>query len=240
MDQILSSLERLKLPGMASCWQSLTETRKTSGLSLNDGLELLLQAEKDQRESSRYTRLLKKGHFRYQASIEEVNVGSARGLDNALVAKLATGEYIRNGNSVLITGSTGSGKSFFASALGNRACKQGYKVAYFNMHKFLLEMKMTRLDGTILKFFEKLAKIDLLIFDDFGLTRIEGQQQADFLEVIEDRHGKRSTIITSQLPIAKWFEVIAEETIADALLDRIVHTSYRFELESSSTLRKKL
>jgi DNA replication protein DnaC len=238
MDQIKSQLCSLRLSGMASCWQTLEETRRTPELSLKDGMELLLQAESDQRNVNRYARLLKSAGFRYNASIEELRAESVRGMDRALIDRLAMGDYIRNGEAILITGSTGCGKSFLASALGNRACRQGYTVAYFNMQKLLMRLKVSRLDGSIIKLFDKLAKTDLLILDDFGLTPLQGQQQMDFMEIIEDRHAKKATIIASQLPVAKWFDVIGEETIADAILDRVVHTSYRFTL-SGDTLRKK-
>lgn len=238
MDQIKSQLCSLRLSGMASCWQTLEETRRTPELSLKDGMELLLQAESDQRNVNRYARLLKSAGFRYNASIEELRAESARGMDRALIDRLAMGDYIRNGEAILITGSTGCGKSFLASALGNRACRQGYTVAYFNMQKLLMRLKVSRLDGSIIKLFDKLAKTDLLILDDFGLTPLQGQQQMDFMEIIEDRHAKKATIIASQLPVAKWFDVIGEETIADAILDWVVHTSYRFTL-SGDTLRKK-
>ena len=159
-------------------------------------------------------------------------------MDKALISSLATGEYISKGESVLITGSAGCGKSFLASALGHQACAQGYKVAYYNMQKLLLKTKISRIEGTISRLFESLSKTDLLILDDFGLTHLEQQQQMDLMEMIEDRHGKSSTMIASQLPVANWYDVIGEETIADAILDRLVHTSYRIELKGES-LRKK-
>ena len=238
MEQIKSRLCSLRLSGMASCWQTLEETRRTPELSLKDGMELLLQAESDQRNVNRYARLLRNAGFRYQASIEELNTETSRGMDRALIDRLSMGDYIRKGEAILITGSAGCGKSFLASALGNRACRQGYTVAYFNMQKLLMRLKVNRLDGSIIKLFDKLVKTDLLILDDFGLTPLQGQQQMDFMEIIEDRHAKKATIISSQLPVSKWFDVIGEETIADAILDRIVHTSHRFEL-SGDTLRKK-
>jgi DNA replication protein DnaC len=129
-------------------------------------------------------------------------------------------------------------KQYLASALGHQACAQGYKVAYYNVQKLLLRTKMARLDGTIYKFLERLSKTDLLILDDFGLTHLEQQQRLDLMEIIEDRHAKASTIIASQLPVASWYDVIGEETIADAILDRLVHSSYRIELKGES-LRKK-
>ena len=238
MMQIESQLSQLRLHGMSQSWKALTETRRQHELTLSEGLELLLQAEQQQRTNNRFERLRKTARFRYQASIEELNLDPSRGMDKGLITQLATGGYLSKGESVLITGATGCGKSFLASALGHQACAQGYKVAWYNVQKLLLKTKISRIEGTIFKFFESLAKTDLLILDDFGLTHLEQQQQLDLMEIIEDRHGKSSTIIASQLPVANWYDVIGEETIADAILDRIVHTSYRFELKGES-LRKK-
>ena len=223
---------------MSRSWQALLETRRSYELSLAEGLELLLQAEEQERADKRFERLQKSARFRYQASIEELKLDASRGLDKSLISQLATGDYLSKGESILISGATGCGKSFLASALGYHACAQGYKVAYFNVQKLLLRVKMSRLDGTIYKFFEKISKMDLLILDDFGLTHLEQQQRMDLMEMIEDRHGRTSTIIASQLPVASWYDVIGEETIADAILDRLVHASYRIELKGES-LRKK-
>jgi len=239
MEEIKSQLSNLHLTGMARQWQVLEETRRTEELSLADGMTLLLQAETYQRHENRYQRLLKNAAFRYQASMEEVNADPARGIDKLLLSRLATGDYIRKGESVLITGSSGCGKSFLASALGHQACRQGYSVAYHNIQKLLVKLKLARMDGSIIKLFDKIAKTDLIVLDDFGLTALQGQQQTDFLEIIEDRHAKRSTIIASQLPVGSWFDVIGEAVIADAILDRIVHSSHRFELKGES-LRKNL
>jgi DNA replication protein DnaC len=235
---IETQLRQLHLHGMGRSWQALMETRKHHELSFTEGIELLLQAEEDDRSDKRFERLQRSAHFRYQASIQELHMETSRGLDKSLVANLATGDYINKGEAVLVSGSTGTGKSFFASALGHHACSQGYKVVYYNLQKLLLKTKMSRIDGTIYKFFEKLSRTDLLILDDFGLTHLEQQQRMDFMEIIEDRHACKSTIIASQLPVASWYDVIGENTIADALLDRMVHTSYRIELKGES-LRKK-
>lgn len=239
MQQIESQLATLRLHGMAQSWNALLETRKHHELSLSEGLELLLQAETQERENRRFQRLRKNARFRYQASVEELYSNASRGLDKEMIFTLATGDYITKGVSVLITGASGCGKSFLASALGHQACSQGYKVAYFNVQKLLLKTKMSRIQGTIISFFEKLSKNNLLILDDFGLTHLEQQQRMDIMEMIEDRHGLSSTIIASQLPVANWYDVIGEETIADAILDRLVHSSYRIELKGES-LRKKL
>lgn len=239
MDKLQSQLKELRLHGVDRCWQSLTETRRHHDLELTEGLEILLQAEQEYRINNRFQRLRKNARFRYQASIEEINFDATRGLNKSQISELATGGYINNGEAVLITGATGCGKSFLASALGHHACMQGKKVAYFNVQKLLIKTKMARIDGSIYKFFEQLSKADLLILDDFGLTHLEKQQQMDLMEIIEDRHARKATIIASQLPVANWYNIIGEETIADAILDRLVHTSHRIELKGES-LRKKV
>lgn len=239
MSNIESQLNQLRLFGIKSHWKALQETRKVNELSLAEGLELMLQAEIQDRDNRRFDRLRKSAKFRYQASIEELKYDASRGLDKGLIATLATGEFINKGASVLITGATGCGKSFISSALGHHACAQGYKVAYFNVQKLLQHTKMARLEGTIHQLLQKIAKTDLLILDDFGLIHLEKQQQLDLMEIIEDRHAKSATIIVSQLPVANWFDIIGEATIADAILDRLVHTSYRIDLKGQS-LRKRM
>jgi len=238
MEQIESLFAELRLHGMNKAWTSLLETRKHHELNLSEALELLLQNEQQERKNKRYERLKKNAGFRYKASVEEIYTDPQRGVNKELMASLSIGRYIQNGESVLITGASGCGKSFIASALGHQACMQGYKVAYFNLQKLLLKTKMARLEGTIGKFFSKLAKTELLIIDDFGLTYLDQQQRMDLMEMIEDRHGQNALIIASQLPVTNWYDIIGEETIADAILDRLVHTSHRIELKGDS-LRKK-
>ena len=211
-------LAALRLHGMRHTWQALTETRQHLEISLPDGMEMLLQAEDAERDNKRSERLLKQAGFRYSASLEELNYASVRGIDKQLVAQLAQGDYIRSGTSVLITGATGCGKSYLACALGYSACARGHRVAYYNMQKLLVRCKIARAEGAATKFFDSIRRRDLLI--------------------IEDWYGRAATIIASQLAVASWFEVIGEETIADAILDRLVHTSHRIELKGDS-LRKK-
>jgi DNA replication protein DnaC len=238
MTQIETKLKELRLRGMSKGWQSLAETRRIHEISFCDGLEMLLQAEEEERKNSRFQRLLQSARFRYQASVEELNYDPSRGLDKNLITQLALCKYIDEGESILVTGATGCGKSFLVSALGHHACLHGYNVNYYNTQKFMLRIKIARLEGSIIKFFDKIAKTSLLILDDFGLTHLEQQQQFDLMEVIEDRHGKASTIIASQMPVSNWYDVISEGSIADAILDRMVHSSYRIELKGES-LRKK-
>jgi len=239
MESIEIGLKQLKLSGMSRIWQSLSETRRLHELSFTDGMQLLLQGEADQRSNRRFDRLLQNARFRYRASIAELGYDAARGLDKAIVSDLSTCRWIEKGESLLICGPTGVGKSTLATALGTQACAMGFSVMYFNTQKLIARTKTERLEGTILKFFDKVAKCKLLIIDDFGLTHLQGQQQLDMLEIIEDRHGKASTIVASQLPVSSWYEVFADETVADALLDRLVHSSYKIHLKGES-LRKKL
>ena len=239
MKTIENQFKQLRLLGMYVSWNALRETRQHHELSLSEGLELLLHAEQEDRNNRRFERLKRSAKFRYSATIEEFNFEASRGLNKSQITELAMGNYLSKGESILITGATGCGKSFVASALGHRACSQGFKVLYYNIQKLLIQTKMARIDGSIFKLFDKIAKAGLLILDDFGLAHLDKQQQMDLMEIIEDRHSKSSTIIASQLPVAKWYEIIVEATIADAILDRLVHASHRIELKGES-LRKKL
>lgn len=239
MDEISTMIKRLRLPGMESCWQSLLETRRIEGMSLRDGLQLLLQAESEQRTENRNARLLKLANFRYQATIMETQFDGSRGLDKNRVMELATCAYIKGGIPILITGAAGTGKSWLATILGRQACVMGYKVRYYNIFKLFEQITLARMEGTLTKFFNRIAETDLLILDDFGVKSLDKQQMLDFLEIMEDRHGMKSTIIVSQLPVVNWYDMMkANSTAADAILDRIVHTAQRFELSGSSRRQK--
>jgi len=198
---------------------------------------MLLQAELQDRDNRRFDRLKRVASFRYQASIEELNYDASRGLDKGLISTLATGDYMAKGESVLITGATGCGKSFVSSALGHHACAQGYKVMYFNVQKLLQRTKIARLEGTIHQLFQKISKTNLLILDDFGLQAFDNQSREILMDIIDDRYNKASTIVSSQIPVSVWYDIIGEGTIADAILDRIVNSSHRINLKGES-LRK--
>lgn len=238
METIYNELKSLYLSGMADRWRLLQETRKTKEVTLDEGLMMMLQAERDRRNENKIARLMKNAHFRYEASVEEIAFDTAHGKDKDRIMQLATCDYIKAGTSVLISGPTGVGKSYLATALGHQACLHGFRVRYYNMQKLNEATNLARVESSISKFFDKLAEVDLLIIDDFGLVKLSGQQLIDFMEIIEDRHGRKSTIIASQLPIEDWFDVLAKnKTIADSIMDRIVKTSYHFCL-SGSSLRK--
>lgn len=238
-DKIKQDLMSLHLSGMADCWENVLETRKHQDVTLNEGLTLLIQAEIDRRAANKTARLIRQARFRYDATIENVLFDSSRGKDKDRILQLAACEYIRRGDAVTITGPTGVGKSFLASALGYQACLAGYKVAYFNMSKLLERIQLARIESKEVRFFDKMMDIDLLIIEDFGMKVLEKQQLLDFYELIEDRHGRKSLIVTSQLPVGNWYDVLAKNaTIADSILDKTVKMSHRFTL-SGDSLRKK-
>ena len=199
---------------------------------------LLVDSEWDDRHNRYIARSMKNARFRYKATIEQMNYNTERGVDKNHIHRLADGEFINKKENVLITGSTGTGKSFLASAIGHQACQLGFKVLYTNTTRLLSQLKMAKADGSAIREMMKIEKQDLLILDDFGIQPFDLQNRTCLMEIIEDRHGKRSTIITSQLPVKQWHDVIGEKTIADAILDRIVHNAQRIELKGES-LRKQ-
>lgn len=239
MKQIELQLKGLKLIGMSKEYQSLEDSKQLHNLGFSEGLELLLQAELNERKAKRFERLKVRAKFRYQASLEELIVERSRGINKEILTSLGSCEFIGKGESIIITGATGSGKSFLASALGHQACVMGKSVAYYNMTKLSNKLKMVRAEGTASNFFDKLSKTSLLIIDDFGLAPLSKEQKYDLLEIIEDRHNKTSTLIASQLPIKTWHEIIGDVTIADAILDRLVHTAHRIELKGESLRKRK-
>lgn len=199
----------------------------------------LLQSEWDDRQNRKMERLTKAAKFRYQASAEEVLFEQARGLDKNQLQRFLSGEFIRAKENILLTGSTGVGKSYIASAIGHQACSLGYKVRYYNTYKLFTELKTAKADGSYIKEVNKIEKQDLLILDDFGLRPLDSINRHAFMEIIEDRHSRKSTIIVSQLPTDVWHQVIGEQTLADAILDRIVHAAHRVDLKGES-MRKKM
>jgi len=232
-------MNTLRLHGMSLLWATLTENRQHLQLDLHDGLELLLQAEGEDRQQRRTARLIYQAKFRYQASMEEISFDPSRKLDKNLILSLTDCQFITKGQSVVITGPTGAGKSFLASALGHQGCMLGYSTTYYNVHKLLTTLKMAKVDGSIFKVERKLYKTNLLILDDFGLQRLNDKQRIDFLDIIEDRHGRKSTIIVSQIPMVNWFDVIADNTIADAIVDRFIHQSIKIEMPGESMRKNR-
>jgi DNA replication protein DnaC len=236
-NQNIAKMNQMKLYGMARAYEMLHTTHHSSEMNIEDTVTHLVETEWDDRQNQKLKRLLKTAKFRYQACMQEINYTQERNLDKNLILKLAGCNYLEKKENIIITGATGVGKSHLATALGNEACISGYKTTYFNVNKLLTYLKMKRADGSYLREIERLERQDLLILDDFGLAQLDTQNRLDLLEILDDRHGKKSTIITSQLPVTKWHDVIADQTIADAILDRLVHNAHRIELKGPS-LRK--
>lgn len=238
IEQTLEKMRKMKLYGMVRSFKHATHTQSMAGLTADELIHLLVENEWDERQNRSMERSLRNARFRYKATVEGLDFHPERMLDKNQLLRLADGGYIKKGENILLTGSTGTGKSYLACALGNQACAQGHKVLYANTNRLLTQLKMAKADGSSIKEMIKLEKQDVLILDDFGIQPLDVQGRMLLMEIIEDRHGKKSTIITSQLPITAWYEVIGDQTLADAILDRIVHDAHRLELQGES-LRKK-
>ncbi len=235
--EILDRIKKLRLLGMARAYETSLENDNLANLSADELIGMLVEAEWDDRQNRNIDRRLRNARFRYQSSIESIDYEANRNLDRNQMLRYAECTYIRKHENILITGSTGIGKSYLATALGHQACTLGFKVYYANMAKLFSKLKMGKADGSYIREISKIERQDLLILDDFGLLPIDNQNRSALMEIIEDRHNKASVIITSQLPVNCWHEVIGEKTIADAILDRIVHDAHRIELKGES-LRK--
>lgn len=236
--QTIDRLKSLRLHGMADALENILTAKQSTHLSTAQFLELLVQNEYDSRYNRKTDRLTKQAKFRYQASLEQVTPNSDRNLDPQQLAALSTCTWIENAENLLITGPTGVGKSHLATALGNQACVNGYRVFYANAQKLFSNLRLAKIDGTHRKLINSIAKTELLILDDFGLQKLDDQQRLDLLEIVEDRHGIKSTLVASQLPVAAWYDIIGEPTLSDAILDRITTQANRIDLQGKS-LRKK-
>ena len=236
----LEKMKQMRLSGMATAFQTAIETRSNQDMTADDLLSYLIESEYEERNNRKIKRSLETARFRYQASVEEINFHNQRNLDKNNFLRLADLTFIENKENIIITGKTGVGKSYLSSALGHKACINGYKVMYFNTGKLFSKLKMSGADNTYIKEIKKIEIQDLIILDDFGLHPLDNQTRLYLLEILEDRHGKKSTIITSQLPVTNWYEIIEDSTIADAILDRMVHTSHRIELNGESLRKSKI
>jgi len=235
--ETLEKIKKLHLWGMARTYETSLENNKLTSLSGDELVNMLIEAEWDDRQNRNIERRLRNARFRYQSSVESIDYQAERNLDRGQILRFAECNFVRKHENIIITGSTGIGKSYIATALGHQACTLGFKVYYANLGKLFSRLKMGKADGSYLKEISKIERQDLLIIDDFGLLPIDSQNRSALMEIVEDRHKRASMIITSQLPVNCWYEVIGEKTVADAILDRIVHDAHRIELRGES-LRK--
>jgi len=238
MNEALNKMKQMKLLGMARAFQLTMDSGKNEKFTADEMITHLVESEWDERYNRRLTRSTQRAKFRYKASLEEITYENNR-VDKNQILRLATCEFVDKKENLIITGSTGIGKSYLASAIGHKACSLGYRVLYQHHSKLFGRMKIAKADGSYLKELAKMERQHLLLIDDFGITPLDAQSRATLMEIMEDRHQKSSTIITSQLPVSKWHEVIGEETIADAILDRLIHDSHRIEMKGESMRRRK-
>jgi len=237
--EIMTHLRQLKLGGMATALQNQLEQVGTyEGLAFTERLTLLIDNEALCREQRKQERLIRQAHFKLLARIQDIDYEHPRNLKKSLVARLAQSDWIQRSQNLLVTGPCGSGKTYLACALGHNACLHGYSVRYYRLSRLLLALTQSKADGSYQKQLRMLAKVDLLIIDDWGLESLKPAHRNDLLEIMDDRHGDTSTLIISQLPTDQWYVSIGDNTLADAILDRLMHNSHRIDLDGES-MRKK-
>lgn len=237
--ETLSQMLDLRLHGMHHSYRSQLELPMDQQLEAHELIAQLLQSEQLHRAQEKTSYYLKLAKLRLPATAEQIECSAARNLTKQQLALLIEGRYLQQGENLLITGATGCGKSYLACALGHQACIQGYKTTYLNMNRLIEKVTLSKLDGSYIKLLNHLEKQTLIILDDFGLQPLTQEIRLTLLQLLEDRYGKKSIIITSQLPVAKWYEYINDPTLADAILDRLTANAQRIELKGESLRRKK-
>ena len=234
----LDKLQTLKLTGMVAALADQMTSPEIDELAFEERLGLMVDREITERENRRMSNRLRRAKLRHQATLEDIDYRNPRGLDKGLIQSLAACQWVKEHLNVLITGPTGAGKTWLACALAHKACREGYAAQYVRLTRLLRELMIAKGDGSYPKLLANLAKVDVLILDDWGLMKLSAENRRDLLEVLEDRHGRRSTVATSQLPIEEWHGVIGDATLADAILDRLVHNAYKINLRGES-MRKR-
>lgn len=238
--KLLELFRSLRLSGMADALErQLTQPATHEGLGFEERLGLLIDAEATARENRRVERLLRAAKLRYGASVHDINYRHPRGLSKSRMASLINGDWLHKHQGLLITGPAGCGKSWLACALGDNACRQGFSVRYFRASRLFKALEIGRGDGSYAKQLAQLARTDLLILDDFALEPLSARSRNDLLEIMEDRYAERSVLVTSQLAVKHWHKAIGDPTLADAILDRLVHNAHRLELKGE-TMRDSL
>jgi DNA replication protein DnaC len=228
-------MHTMKLRGMAAAFQKAQETGlRRSGTTPDEFIGLLVDAEWEERQNRRLRRFVRKAKFRYQAGFEELDFTLKRNLDKDMVMRLSDSSWVQKAKNVIITGATGVGKSFLASALGYQACLDNFKTLYFNCLKLFSQLKRSQADHSYEREIRRIQRSELVILDDFGLQPLDSKDRMSLLEILEDRHGKCSTVVVTQIPVSKWHDVIGDSTVADAICDRLVHSSLKIDMKGES------
>lgn len=230
----LNKMEAMRLHGMAQSFRSSVESGVSHQFTPDELLSHLIDAEWDERSNRKINRYIKTAKFRYEASVEGIDFGLNRNLDKNTILRLTDCSWIKKRKNILFTGPTGIGKSYIAQALGYQACLLGYRTGYFQTMKFFKYLRLARIENTYLKEMKNLQKLDMIILDDLGLEPFDASSRLSLLEILEDRYKRASTIIVSQIPVARWHELIGDQTIADAICDRVVHSAFRIDMKGES------
>ena len=238
VQQSIEKLQQMKLHGMAEALIEQSEQPDMTELDFQERFSLLVDREWTYRENRRMTRLLQNAKLRLQATIEDIDFTAPRGLDKSVILSLAQCQWVRRALNIIITGPTGAGKTYLACALAHRACREGLSALYVRLPTLFQQLAMARADGSYPRLMKRIGKVKVLVIDDWGIAPMAAAERRDLFEVIELRHGIASTIVATQLPVKEWHQNIRDPTIADAILDRIVHSAHRLKLKGDS-MRKK-
>jgi len=238
-NQTLERMRQMRLYGMHDAFKTSLENTLKEKMTQDGLVSHLVNSEWDNRQNRAVERAVKAALFRYNASLEDVDYSYERGIDRNQIERLAALEFVRDHKDLFITGPTGTGKSYLATALGYKACQDGFRVLYASTAKLMSQLKIAKAKSTILAELKRIERVDLLILDDFCMQPLDAQSRGILMDIVEDRHQRRSTMITSQIPVKEWYDVIGEKTIADAVLDRLVHHSLRVELCGESIRKRK-
>jgi len=236
----IEKMKQMRLPAMAETYYNSLQNNLHTDYTIDQFIGLLVDQEWDYRHNKRIKNLVASAGFRYPASIQDIDYTAKRSLDKTVFERLALLDFIKNGENVIITGATGTGKSYLAQALGRNACLMQYKTMYFNFARLMDQIKLAKLEGSYLKLIRNIEKSDLLILDDFGLTAFDENSRNALMDIVERKYDRSSIIIAAQIPVKCWHETIGEGTIADAILDRLVHASHRIDITGESMRKNKM
>lgn len=238
-NQTVKKLRKMRINAMADLHQQTVRNNQLDHTTADEYIGLLTDHEWEDRQHKKINRLQKQARFKEKSSIADISYTENRNLDKNMLERLATLDFMKKAENIILTGPSGVGKSFIAQALGNQACLTGYKVLYTNTARYFTKLKLAKIDGTYMKELQKLLKVDLVILDDFGLQAFDNHAREALIDIVDDRHKNKSTIVSSQIPVSAWYDIIGEGTIADAILDRLVNSSHRIDLKGES-LRKSI